>query len=119
MNLLLSAVQFRAKPEGKVMDALEESTRNKILQEEKYRSEVRAQLQQTETKDKKKPIMAFLNSSFGLWALSALFITGWGAFIHNGTPVNRSHRRSKSKNGRSRRRWPLFITGWRWKYPTA
>ena len=81
------------------MDELEDSTRAKILLEERYRSEIRTQIQQTEAKDKKKPVMAFLNSSFGLWALSALFVTGAGSLY---TQWHASQQESQKKQEQDR-----------------
>jgi hypothetical protein len=54
---------------------LNDEDKARILLEERYRAEVRAQVAED------KPVSgwgAFLNSSFGLWLLSAIFISGAG-----------------------------------------
>jgi hypothetical protein len=56
---------------------LDESERAKIRLEEEYRHEVRNKLQETPTKRVGR-LWTFLNSSFGLWLLSAICITGLG-----------------------------------------
>ena len=56
---------------------LDESERTKIRLEEEYRYEVRNKLQETPNK-KVSTLWIFLNSSFGLWLLSAICITGLG-----------------------------------------
>lgn len=49
----------------------------RVRQEEVYRSEVRRQL--TAKDDNRKGFLPFLNSNFGLWLLSAIFISGAGS----------------------------------------
>lgn len=60
---------------------LNENERERIRLEETYRAEVRNKLAEEAPKPKKSPILAFLNSSLGLWLLSAVFITGAGALF--------------------------------------
>jgi len=55
---------------------LSETEREHFRLEESYRHEVRSQLSPP-----KGPLTTFLNSSFGLWLLSALFITGAGGLF--------------------------------------
>jgi hypothetical protein len=63
------------------VEDLPESTKNQIQLEEWYRSQMRDQIQQREREKytRYSRLLAFLNSSFGLWLLSALFITGAGS----------------------------------------
>ena len=59
---------------------LADNEKQKIKLEEEYRLEIRRQLQEKpEKKSGRSQFWAFLNSSFGLWLLSAVFITGIGA----------------------------------------
>jgi len=58
--------------------ALEENEKGRILLEERYRDQIRSALEK-EKKDKASGgFKGFLNSSFGLWLLSAIFISGAG-----------------------------------------
>lgn len=58
---------------------LSDDERQKIRFEEEYRLEVRSKLAQTDSKGKPYRVWTFLNSSFGLWFLSAVCITGLGS----------------------------------------
>lgn len=60
---------------------LTDADKVKIRLEEQYRIEVRAQLESTAKAKSRNRLWAFLNSSFGLWLLSAVFITGIGATV--------------------------------------
>jgi hypothetical protein len=63
---------------------LNKTQKTKVELEEKYRYEIRKQLEESkQLEQSKKPsfgkrIWEILNSSFGLWLLSAIFITGVG-----------------------------------------
>jgi hypothetical protein len=60
--------------------ALDEVEKAKVQLEEKYRGEIRKQLEAKPTSNSfPKRVWEFLNSSLGLWLLSAIFITGVGA----------------------------------------
>jgi hypothetical protein len=61
------------------MDELDEPTKSRLWMEERFRAEVRAQLERQASKDIQGKWIKFLNSSFGLWILSALFISGAGS----------------------------------------
>ncbi|HYX72818.1 MAG TPA: hypothetical protein VE732_08605, partial [Nitrososphaera sp.] len=61
---------------------LTEDEKEKIKLEEEYRFEVRNQLQTANQKESSN-LWSFLNSSFGLWLLSAIFITGAGFLYTN------------------------------------
>lgn len=63
------------------MDELPEATRNRILLEESYRAEVQEQIKKREGQkvSHTSRLIRFLNTSFGLWLLSAIFITGAGS----------------------------------------
>jgi hypothetical protein len=61
---------------------LAKSEKVKIRLEEAYRLEVRNQLQKA-NQEKRSPAWTFLNSSFGLWLLSAVFITLAGSIYTN------------------------------------
>lgn len=63
------------------MEDLPEPIKNQIRLEEWYRVEIRDQIQQkvTEKHTRSSRLLAFLNSSFGLWVLSAIFVTGAGS----------------------------------------
>jgi hypothetical protein len=63
---------------GKDLTGLDESTKNRIWSEERFREEVRKQLEEQSSKEKPGKWLKFLNSSFGLWVLSAVFISGAG-----------------------------------------
>lgn len=52
--------------------------RDLILAQERYRSEIQAQLN-NQNGSRSSPLIRFLNSSLGLWLLSAVFISGLGA----------------------------------------
>src|SRR5687767_15888924 len=52
--------------------------RKRILIEEQYRLEVRAQLQPSSPHSGRERLLAFANSNFGLWLLSAVFVVGTG-----------------------------------------
>jgi hypothetical protein len=70
---------------GDTVEELPESTRNQIRLEELYRFDIRDQIQQKEREKHARSfgLLAFVNSSFGLWLLSAVFITGAGsAYTH-------------------------------------
>lgn len=60
---------------------LPDAERERIRLEESYRLEVRNQLNTDAPKRKGPGAWAVLNSSFGLWVLSAVFITGAGALF--------------------------------------
>lgn len=60
---------------------LDETTKERILLEEKYRSEIERQFKLSKPEENK--VTKFLNSSFGLWLLSAIFITGVGSLYQN------------------------------------
>jgi hypothetical protein len=69
------ATDENPKPEQE----LDAPTKQRILLEERYRAEVQKQLR--DEKPESSSLWSFLNSSFGLWLLSAIFITGVsGAF---------------------------------------
>lgn len=53
-----------------------DSEKERISREEQYRLEVRRQLE--DTKSKGHRALGFLNSSFALWLLSAIFLSGTG-----------------------------------------
>lgn len=56
--------------------------RMKIRLEEEYRAAVRKDLQDTSHREgPKSAIWVFVNSSFGLWLLSAIFVTGAGSLF--------------------------------------
>lgn len=63
------------------MENLPEQTRNQIRLEEFYRAEIRDQVTMKERQKQSElgRFLLFLNSSFGLWLLSAVFITGAGS----------------------------------------
>jgi hypothetical protein len=64
------------------MDAISEETKNRIQLEEWYRTEVRDQIQrkkERENRSRSSRLIGFLNSSLGLWMLSAIFVTGAGS----------------------------------------
>lgn len=58
--------------------ALEEVEKTRILLEERYRDEVRKELEKERKGNAAGGIKVFLNSSLGLWLLSAVFISGVG-----------------------------------------
>lgn len=60
---------------------LSDSERERMRLEESYRHEVRTQLAGSGPKSRRSAAWAFLNSSFALWLLSAVFITGAGALF--------------------------------------
>jgi hypothetical protein len=57
---------------------LSDEERKRILIEEQYRVQVREQLQPSAPQSWHERILAFVNSNFGLWLLSAVFIVGTG-----------------------------------------
>ena len=59
---------------------IEQMDRDRILLEERYRQEVKEKL--TESKSD-GPVKRFLNSAFGLWLLSAIFVSGAGTLYQN------------------------------------
>lgn len=67
---------------------LDQNRKARIFAEEAYRSEVRKQLDaekadKADKADKDGNLKKFLNSAFGLWLLSAIFISGAGAMYQN------------------------------------
>ena len=50
---------------------LTQDEKDKIIEEEKFRNEVRVSLSTSKTENS---VMQFLNSAFGLWILSTVFI---------------------------------------------
>jgi hypothetical protein len=61
------------------MTELDEPTKNRIWTEERFSAEVRKQLDEQSSKEKPGKWLKFLNSSFGLWILSAIFVSGAGS----------------------------------------
>jgi hypothetical protein len=59
---------------------LEQSARERILLEEQYRHEIREKLSEPKSDGRLKK---FLNSSFGLWLLSAIFVSGAGTLYQH------------------------------------
>lgn len=57
---------------------LDEAERSRIRLEERYRDEVRSELEAARKERSSGGARAFLNSNFGLWLLSAIFISGAG-----------------------------------------
>lgn len=57
---------------------LDDTEREKIELEERYRFEIRNKLDENIKKESPSRFWAFVNSSFGLWLLSAIFISGVG-----------------------------------------
>lgn len=59
---------------------IEQQDKDRIYLQEKYREEVRRQLEMIE-REPRSGIIKFLNSGFGLWLLSAVFISGAGTLL--------------------------------------
>lgn len=77
--------------------SLVEADRERIRLEEGYRFEIRKSLEDRDS-DKPGRVMKFLNTSFGLWLLSTVFVTGLGAaftgvkaHLDNSHAVERKH----------------------------
>ncbi len=73
--------------------ALSDADRERILLEERYRVQVRRQLEAATT-SRRASLWAFANSNFALWLLSAVFLTGLGA------AYNRYHEDAKEDAAR-------------------
>lgn len=61
---------------------IDQNTTARIFAEESYRSEVRKQLDADKT-EKDGRVRKFLNSAFGLWLLSAIFVSGAGTIYQS------------------------------------
>ena len=59
---------------------IEQKDRDRILLEERYRQEIRKQLAEPKSDSR---IKQFVNSAFGLWLFSAIFISGAGTLYQN------------------------------------
>ena len=77
------------------MVELKQIDKERIILEERYRSEVRQQLTSAESKATKSSVITFLNSSFALWLLSALFVSGAGSLY---TQWHTSHEEKQKRD---------------------
>jgi hypothetical protein len=75
---------------------LDDNEREKIELEERYRFEIRNKLEENTKNRSPSRLWAFVNSSFGLWLLSAIFISGIGT-IYTQVQNSRAERLKKEE----------------------
>jgi hypothetical protein len=75
---------------------LDDTEREKLELEERYRFEIRNKLEESTKKEPPSRLWGFMNSSFGLWLLSAIFISGIGT-VYTQVQNSRAERLKKEE----------------------